>query len=40
MSATADPDPSVLTLPLHAEEISVSRRKVAGSTVRVHMRTR
>lgn len=35
MSATTDPEPTILTLPLHAEDVSVSRRKVAGATVRV-----
>jgi len=38
-SAT-DPDPETIVLPLHAEEVSVTRRVVAGATVRVATVTR
>ena len=40
MSSAPKPEAGDLTLPLHAEEISVSRRNVVGDTVRVSTVTR
>jgi len=39
MSSESKAEPDRIVLPLHAEEISVSRRKVTGDTIRVGTRT-